>query len=85
MERRFFVKFGNENQILDQMGVQNLFKVALLRNKDIRSLFVLEIDNRLNEVEGRIIANGFGLIAEYNQCIENGDSPLDALKEWDIC
>jgi hypothetical protein len=85
MERRFFVKFGNENQILDQMGVQNLFKVALLRNKDIRSLFVLEVDNRLNEVEGRIIANGFGLTAEYNQCIENGDSPLDALKEWDIC
>ena len=85
MERRFFVKFGNENQILDQMGVQNLFKVALLRNKDIRSLFVLEIDNRLNEVEGRIIANGFGLTEEYNQCIESGDSPLDALKEWDIC
>lgn len=84
MERRFFVKFGNENQILDQMGVQNLFKVALLRNKDIRSLFVLEIDNRLNEVEGRIIANGFGLSAEYSMEIENGETPFNALKEWDI-
>ena len=82
--RRFFCKFGKENQILDQSGVQTLFKVALLKNKDIKSLFILEIDERLNESDGRLIAMGFNLYEEYNRSLQSGCTPIEALREWDI-
>lgn len=40
--------------------------------------------NEVSYEQGLKIAIKWGLEYEYNECINKGDTPLEALKEWDL-
>lgn len=49
-----------------------------------KSIQTFYLEQAITEAEGRIIAQHYGLLGEYNIELEKGKDPFTALVEWDI-
>lgn len=80
--RHFFIQFADQKKIMSQQEMVNFISAAVLRNKDIQSFIVLELDDRLTPFQAVTVAAEFNLADEVIHQMKKGDSPLEALFEW---
>ena len=78
MDRQFLVIYGDQSEIVNQIGLQNILNAVLFKNHDC----ILEIDSRLTKDQSDLIGNVSGYSKEIEEFISNGSTPYEAVKEW---
>lgn len=75
--RIFYIEFSGQGGLYDLDEFNNFIQTAVLRNKDIQSFKVIEIDNRLLFSQGFKIAEKFGIALDYMSFISQKQNPID--------
>lgn len=82
MDRKFFVIYGEQSEIMNQIALQNVLNAGLFLNRDYSEIFIIELDSRISKENALFIAEITGLQNEIQQELNKGVSPYDALYEW---
>ena len=82
MDRQFLVMYGDQSEIVNQIGLQNILNAILFKNHDCVEFYILEIDSRLTKDQSDLIGNVSGYSKEIEESISNGSTPYEAVKEW---
>ena len=82
MDRQFFVIYGEQSEIMNQIALQNVLNAGLFLNRDYSEIFIIELDSRLTKEKALFIAELSGLQTEIQQELDKGVSPYNALYEW---
>ena len=81
-DRKFFVIYGEQSEIMNQIALQNVLNAGLFLNRDYSEIFIIELDSRISKENVLFIAEITGLQNEIQQELNKGVSPYDALYEW---
>lgn len=82
MNRNFLVVYGDQSDITNEIGLQNIINGALLKNRDVVELLILEIDSRLTKEQAGFIADIANKSAEIAKEMGEGKTPYESIKEW---
>lgn len=81
--RSFFIITDFGTFTYDEIQLADFVNMALLQNKDVHHFEVYELSERLTKQDAIDIAYHSGLESEVTRTIDEGLSPLQALKDWD--
>lgn len=82
MNRNFLVIYGDQSDITNEVGLQNIINGVLLKNRDVVELLILEIDSRLTKEQAEFIADIANKPAEIAKEMREGKTPYESIKEW---
>lgn len=80
----YFVKFDGMARLMNVEELKDLINKALIHNNDITEVSIILLDERLTKEQALTVAEAFNFEYEVGESLKSGNSPMEALEEWDL-